>query len=238
MSDGHVYPQADKYAWGTSWKQRPMLFHNKLGKEFENVPAVEGTGLAVVIAGRGMRTAYIALGSNLASRAGPPEATLVAAASSLASLGRLVSRSSLYSTKPVGFADQPRFLNAVLAVDTELEPQAVLAKLLSIEQEYGRDRAAGIPNGPRTLDLDILLLGDLKISRPGLEIPHPRLAERAFVLIPLHASCARASGEQSRSKAKQHSHDDGEDFHCEATGEGLNPKERRQCLGHFLQGAY
>jgi len=133
-----------------------------------------------------MRTAYIALGSNLASRAGPPEATLVAAASSLASLGRLVSRSSLYSTKPVGFAEQPRFLNAVLAVDTELEPQAVLARLLSIEQEYGRDRAAGIPNGPRTLDLDILLLGDLKISRPGLEIPHPRLAERAFVLIPLH----------------------------------------------------
>jgi 2-amino-4-hydroxy-6-hydroxymethyldihydropteridine diphosphokinase len=133
-----------------------------------------------------MRTAYIALGSNLASGAGPPEATLVAAASSLASLGRLVSRSYLYSTKPVGFADQPRFLNAVLAVDTELEPQAVLAKLLSIEQEYGRDRAAGIPNGPRTLDLDILLFGDLKISRPGLEIPHPRLAERAFVLIPLH----------------------------------------------------
>jgi 2-amino-4-hydroxy-6-hydroxymethyldihydropteridine diphosphokinase len=133
-----------------------------------------------------MRTAYIALGSNLASRAGPPEATLTAAASSLASLGRLVSRSSLYSTKPVGFAEQPRFLNAVLAVDTDLEPQAVLAKLLGIEQEYGRDRAAGIPNGPRTLDLDILLLGDLEISRPGLEIPHPRLAERAFVLIPLH----------------------------------------------------
>ena len=133
-----------------------------------------------------MRTAYIALGSNLASRAGPPEATLTAAASSIASLGRLVSRSSLYSTRPVGFAEQPRFLNAVLAVDTELEPQAVLAKLLGIEQEYGRDRAAGIPNGPRTLDLDILLLGDLEISRPGLEIPHPRLAERAFVLIPLH----------------------------------------------------
>jgi len=133
-----------------------------------------------------MRTAYIALGSNLASRAGPPEATLTAAASSLASLGRLVRLSSLYITKPVGFAEQPRFLNAVLAVDTELEPQAVLAKLLGIEQEYGRDRAAGIPNGPRTLDLDILLLGDLEISRPGLEIPHPRLAERAFVLIPLH----------------------------------------------------
>ena len=133
-----------------------------------------------------MRTAYIALGSNLASCAGPPEATLTAAASRLASLGRLVSRSSLYSTAPVGFAEQPRFLNAVLAVDTELEPQAVLAKLLGIEQEYGRDRAAGIPDGPRTLDLDILLLGDLEISRPGLEIPHPRLAERAFVLIPLH----------------------------------------------------
>ena len=133
-----------------------------------------------------MRTAYIALGSNLASPAGSPEITLAAAASSLRSLGPLRSRSSLYSTKPVGFADQPRFFNAVVAIDTELSPRNLLRSLLDIEKGYGRDRSAGIPNGPRTLDLDILLLGDLQVSEPGLQIPHPRLADRAFVLIPLN----------------------------------------------------
>jgi 2-amino-4-hydroxy-6-hydroxymethyldihydropteridine diphosphokinase len=133
-----------------------------------------------------MRTAYIALGSNLASPAGSPEITLVSAASSLRSLGPLRSRSSLYSTKPVGFADQPRFFNAVVALDTDLAPRNLLQCLLDIEKGYGRDRSAGIPNGPRTLDLDILLLGDLQVSEPGLQIPHPRLADRAFVLIPLN----------------------------------------------------
>ncbi|MGD0730516.1 MAG: 2-amino-4-hydroxy-6-hydroxymethyldihydropteridine diphosphokinase [Terracidiphilus sp.] len=132
-----------------------------------------------------MRTAYIGMGSNLASWAGTPEATLAAAAQRLEFLGHVISRSSLYSTKPVGFAGQPRFINAVVALETELEPRELLEGLLAIEQEFGRDRAASIPNGPRTLDLDILLFDDLKISEPGLEIPHPRLAERAFVLIPL-----------------------------------------------------
>jgi 2-amino-4-hydroxy-6-hydroxymethyldihydropteridine diphosphokinase len=134
---------------------------------------------------REMRTAYIALGSNLASQAGPPEVTLAAAASKLESLGRLASRSSLYSTAPIGFGDQPRFLNAVIALETDLAPAALLEKLLSIEKDFGRNRADSIPNGPRTLDLDILLLGDLQVSEPGLEIPHPRLAERSFVLVPL-----------------------------------------------------
>jgi 2-amino-4-hydroxy-6-hydroxymethyldihydropteridine diphosphokinase len=133
-----------------------------------------------------MRTAYIALGSNLTSPAGSPEVTLVSAARNLQSLGVLRSRSSLYSTEPVGFADQPQFLNAVVAVDSELGPQALLDDLLVIEKGYGRDRSAGIPNGPRSLDLDILLLGNLQVSEPGLQIPHPRLAERAFVLIPLN----------------------------------------------------
>ncbi len=132
-----------------------------------------------------MRTAYIALGANLASWMGTPEATLAAAAFRLESLGRVTRRSSLYSTEPVGFAEQPRFVNAVVALKTELEPRELLKGLLAIEQEFGRERRADFPNGPRTLDLDILLLGDLKISEPGLEIPHPRLAERAFVLIPL-----------------------------------------------------
>ena len=133
-----------------------------------------------------MRVAYIGMGGNLASWAGTPEATLAAAAVRLESLGRVTLRSSLYSTEPVGFAAQPRFVNAVAALETELEPRALLEGLLAIEREFGRDRTAGIANGPRTLDLDILLFGDLKISEPGLEIPHPRLNQRAFVLVPLN----------------------------------------------------
>lgn len=132
-----------------------------------------------------MRTAYIGMGGNLASRAGAPEATLAAAVLRLESLGRLVGRSSLYNTEPVGFSAQPRFVNAVVALDTELAPHELLDNLLAIEKEFGRDRATGIVNGPRTLDLDILILGDLEISEQNLRIPHPRLAERAFVLVPL-----------------------------------------------------
>jgi 2-amino-4-hydroxy-6-hydroxymethyldihydropteridine diphosphokinase len=132
-----------------------------------------------------MRTAYIGMGGNLASWAGTPEATLTAAALRLESLGRLTRRSSLYFTEPVGFAAQPRFVNAVAALETDLAPRELLDGLLAIEREFGRNRELGFVNGPRTLDLDILLFGDLEVSEPGLEIPHPRLAERAFTLIPL-----------------------------------------------------
>jgi 2-amino-4-hydroxy-6-hydroxymethyldihydropteridine diphosphokinase len=138
-----------------------------------------------------MRTAYIGMGGNLASWAGTPEATLAAAALRLESLGRVARRSSLYSTEPVGFAEQPRFVNAVVALETDLTPRALLEGLLAIELEFGRDRSSGFVNGPRTLDLDILLFGDLEISEPDLDIPHPRLAERAFVLIPLNEIAPR-----------------------------------------------
>ena len=134
---------------------------------------------------KGMRTAFIGMGGNLASWAGAPEATLTAAAQRLESLGRVGRRASLYSTEPVGFAQQPSFVNAVVELETALEPRVLLEGLLAIEHEFGRDRAASFVNGPRTLDLDILLLGELEISEPGLEIPHPRLNERAFVLVPL-----------------------------------------------------
>ena len=137
-----------------------------------------------------MQTAYIALGANLASWAGPPGATLAAATARLGELGRITARSSLYNTAPVGLADQPRFMNAVVALETALGAGELLNKLLTIEKEFGRDRSAGIPNGPRTLDLDILLIDDLEIHEPGLEIPHPRLAERAFVLVPLNEIAA------------------------------------------------
>lgn len=130
------------------------------------------------------------MGGNLASSAGPPEATLAAAALRLESLGRLICRSSLYSTAPVSFAAQPRFINSVIALETALGPRQLLDGLMAIEREFGRDRAAGFANGPRTLDLDILLFGELEISEPDLEIPHPRLAERAFVLVPLNEIAA------------------------------------------------
>ncbi len=132
-----------------------------------------------------MQSAYIGMGSNLASAFGNPAATLATAAERLESLGRVAARSSLYSTEPVGLADQPRFLNAVVVLETELDPRSLLKGLLKIEQEFGRDRSSGIRNGPRTLDLDILVYGDQQISEPGLEIPHPRMQERDFVLIPL-----------------------------------------------------
>ena len=133
-----------------------------------------------------MATAYIGMGGNVASAAGPPEATLAAAVARLGALGRVVRRSSLYSTAPVGYAEQPRFVNAVVGLETSLDADSLLKKLLEIEREFGRDRTAGIANGPRTLDLDVLLYGEEVVAAPGIEIPHPRLAERAFVLVPLN----------------------------------------------------
>jgi 2-amino-4-hydroxy-6-hydroxymethyldihydropteridine diphosphokinase len=132
-----------------------------------------------------METAYIALGSNLPSPAGTPRQTLDAAIDRLAELGHLVARSSFYETAPVGYADQPEFLNAAVALATPLDPHTLLDRLLEVERSFGRDRSQGIPNGPRTLDLDILLYGDYVISTQALQLPHPRLHQRSFVLVPM-----------------------------------------------------
>ena len=132
-----------------------------------------------------MRVVYIGLGANLASWAGAPDETLAAAVERMRVLGLVTARSRLYSTAPVGFADQPRFLNAVVRLETLLEPREILDALLGIEAEFGRDRSAGIANGPRTLDLDILLMEGEHVNEPGLVVPHPRLQERAFALAPL-----------------------------------------------------
>jgi 2-amino-4-hydroxy-6-hydroxymethyldihydropteridine diphosphokinase len=131
------------------------------------------------------KTAYIALGANIPSPAGSPRETLEAAILRLSELGTVIARSSLHTTAPVGYADQPEFLNAAAALETSLAPEALLDGLLAIERDFGRDRSHGIPNGPRTLDLDILLYGDHILSTPNLQVPHPRMAERAFVLVPL-----------------------------------------------------
>jgi 2-amino-4-hydroxy-6-hydroxymethyldihydropteridine diphosphokinase len=133
-----------------------------------------------------MRTASIGLGANLSSKIGPPESTLAAAFARLEELDAVTACSALYSTKPVGFADQPRFLNAAVMMETDLTPMQLLVALLKIEREFGRDRTDVIPNGPRTLDLDILLYDDFVIGGSNLVIPHERLAERAFVLVPLN----------------------------------------------------
>lgn len=118
-------------------------------------------------------------------------------------MGQVVARSSLYSTAPVGYVDQPRFLNAVVGVETHLGPRDLLVSLLGIEREFGRDRASAIVNGPRTLDLDILLYGDLMVTEPGMEIPHPRLAEREFVLVPLNEIAPDARDPRSGASVKE-----------------------------------
>ncbi|KRA42366.1 2-amino-4-hydroxy-6-hydroxymethyldihydropteridine diphosphokinase [Pseudoxanthomonas sp. Root630] len=93
--------------------------------------------------------------------------------------------SRLYRTPAWGREDQPDFINAVALVDTTLAPRALLERLLAVEAAFGRQRAEGERWGPRTLDLDLLLYGDVVVDEPGLHVPHPHLHERAFALIPL-----------------------------------------------------
>ncbi len=128
-----------------------------------------------------MNIAYVGLGANL----GDPSATLRAAFGALANLpeSRVVHCSSLYRTAPVGNTDQPEFINAVAALETTLAPESLLDALLDIEARFGRIRAE--KNGPRTLDLDLLLYNSQQLDLPRLTLPHPRLHLRAFVLQPL-----------------------------------------------------
>ena len=129
-----------------------------------------------------MTRVFVALGSNLAD----PVAQLAAACDEIGRLPqtRLLGRSSLWRSAPVGYLDQPDFVNAVAEVDTTLEPEALLEQLLEIERRHGRVRE--FANAPRTLDLDIALYGERCIDTPTLTVPHPRMHERAFVLLPLH----------------------------------------------------
>ena len=128
-----------------------------------------------------MTIAYVALGANL----GDPANTLNAAIEMLKSLTntRLTASSSLYRTAPVGLHNQPDFINAVVALETQLTPFALLEQLFAVESRFGRIRS--VKNAPRTLDLDLLLHGDAKCNDPQLTLPHPRMHLRAFVLAPL-----------------------------------------------------
>jgi 2-amino-4-hydroxy-6-hydroxymethyldihydropteridine diphosphokinase len=122
---------------------------------------------------------YIALGSNLGDRL----ANLQAAQAALSPDVRPLAASPVYETPPWGYLDQPAFLNQVLAAETDLAPHDLLAYLKRLEGQLGRLEAARY--GPRLIDLDILFYDDLILETPGLTIPHPHLAERAFVLVPL-----------------------------------------------------
>jgi 2-amino-4-hydroxy-6-hydroxymethyldihydropteridine diphosphokinase len=122
--------------------------------------------------------AYIGLGANLGDR----ERTMRRALELLAE--EVAAVSTFRETDPVGYLDQPRFLNAAAAVDTELSPRELLECMLAVERELGRTRD-GPGWGPRAIDLDLLLYGDELVDEPGLRVPHPRLHEREFVLEPL-----------------------------------------------------
>jgi 2-amino-4-hydroxy-6-hydroxymethyldihydropteridine diphosphokinase len=138
------------------------------------------------------RTAAIALGSNLASEWGDRAANLREAIQQVGRFGEALAVSSFYDTAPVGYTEQPRFLNGAMLLETELEPLNLMQALLAIERSMGRERTAVPAKGPRVIDLDLLLLGDVVFTNaPGpddqtkLTLPHPAMAERRFVLEPL-----------------------------------------------------
>jgi 2-amino-4-hydroxy-6-hydroxymethyldihydropteridine diphosphokinase len=125
--------------------------------------------------------AYVGIGSNLDD----PRRQVMDAFDALDRLAhtRVVKKSSLYRSAPIGHAEQPDFVNAVAQLETALSAERLLAELQELEQRQGRKRS--FPNAPRTLDLDVLLFGDARIQSPELVVPHPRMHERAFVLKPL-----------------------------------------------------
>jgi 2-amino-4-hydroxy-6-hydroxymethyldihydropteridine diphosphokinase len=130
-----------------------------------------------------VKTAYLALGSNMGAR----EEQLERALAALEQAGvRIIRRSAIYETEPQEVTEQPWFLNMVVECETSLFPLQLLAKALSIERELGRKRGAGtIRRGPRLIDIDILLFGRTVMDTPRLTVPHPRMLERRFVLEPL-----------------------------------------------------
>ena len=127
-----------------------------------------------------MKTAFLSVGSNMGDRA----RNIVQALEALASQGsRVVKQSSLYETEPVELREQDWFLNCVVEIETNLRPRELMQVLLRIERSMGRERT--VPKGPRIIDMDILLFGSESVHESHLEIPHPRMADRRFVLVPL-----------------------------------------------------
>ena len=128
-----------------------------------------------------MHQAFVALGSNLQD----PQAQVERALQTIANTANitLIKASSLYKTAPVGYENQPDFINAVAEIETDLNPIALLQTLLEIETQHGRERP--FPNAPRVLDLDVLLYEGVATNTPELTLPHPRMHNRGFVMLPL-----------------------------------------------------
>ena len=131
------------------------------------------------------KLAAIALGSNLESRFGDRAANLWEAVERLRELGEVKAVSSSYDTAPVGYLDQPRFLNAAMLLETFLEATDLMRALLEVEQAMGRERLGAVAKGPRVIDLDLLLYGQVVMNTTELTLPHPEMMERRFVLEPL-----------------------------------------------------
>ncbi len=131
------------------------------------------------------RIGAIALGSNLASEFGGREANLRVAVERVSALAVVKAVSSFYDTEPVGYTEQPRFLNGAMLLETEMEPVELMRALLEIERGMGRVRGKVPAKGPRVIDLDLLLMGDVVTETAELTLPHPAMRERLFVLEPL-----------------------------------------------------
>ena len=129
-----------------------------------------------------MTIAYVALGANLGDplKALPEVIDVIGAVEGI----KVTGRSRFYSTAPID-SSGPDYTNAVIRIETTIEPEALLQTLLAIEKDFGRQRPVGIHNAPRTMDLDLLLYGDVEMASQTLILPHPRMHERAFVLVPL-----------------------------------------------------
>ena len=170
------------------------VIYRKIGKKLVlereqkiiNILSADGSNMSEATTKRGRfhtDRVYVGVGANV----GRPRETIAAALALLdqESGVELVAVSTLRETDPVGYEQQPRFLNGVVELETELAPRELLARLLAIEVWLGRVRGQGPRFGPRTIDLDLLLYGDEIVDEPGLTLPHPRLHERRFVLEPL-----------------------------------------------------
>ena len=143
------------------------------------------------------KTVYLSLGSNVGDRA----ANLKLAIEKLGRLGNVVAVSSFYETEPVEMTAQPWFLNCAVKLDTEKMPRQLIAGILNLEQEMGRQRKQ--PKGPRAIDIDILLFGSSIVEMKGLTIPHPRMHERRFVLEPLAEIAAEVRHPVFKRSAKE-----------------------------------
>lgn len=142
---------------------------------------------------------YLGLGTNVGNR----EKNLQIAIEEISQFLKIIKKSSIYETEPVGYKNQEKFFNMAIEIETELEPLELIFQLHEIEHKMGRKREQEIKNGPRIIDLDILLFGDLIINQVNFKIPHPRMHKRKFVLDPLNEIAAEILHPELKKSIKE-----------------------------------